>query len=158
MGWQAYLQSQLGKVIDTIHFSSATIQLNYTQKSLLILLLVFSSFCYPFFWLPFSLSLDLVKRNPFKVKFTFQSIHFSSKMKAFFFLKKIKGKERHFVKHTDLFLSCLCEIEVAEGRPSHFTNDGTAEGSRIKRKMRKKGSRFLSGQTFPWSSGPLVAH
>lgn len=38
MGWQPYLQSHLGKVIDTIHFSSVMIQLNYTQKSLHILL------------------------------------------------------------------------------------------------------------------------
>lgn len=40
MGWRVYLQahSDSGKEIDAIHFSSVRIQLNYTQKSLHILL------------------------------------------------------------------------------------------------------------------------
>lgn len=57
------------------------------KKSLTFCWLVFRTFCHPLFWS----SLHLFKRNPFKIKFAFQSMHFSSKMKPF------KNKERHFV-------------------------------------------------------------
>lgn len=74
-------------------------------------------------------------------------MHFSSKMKPF------RNEERHFVKHIQIsFFLVYAKLKLLRAGWVIFTNDEQ------RKQNENEGARFPSGQTFPWSSGPLVVH